>query len=225
MKKAKSLLLVVSILLLTTSLVALPITTAQDSAYSQSDLNTGLSEVRAETLADQIILGLISEKKFLKMRLSFMDTLKVFKKIRDKRGWTVGNDGLEVALRKNEKRLNSPVLDSPSVMVSGPCNDFLELENGSTYTAYPVYRISPNPGECGPDSDDIILVYNTPKWPNTNSSSVRVWSLLWWVRWAISGCYGGVSANSLCTTGTRVCIGSCANWLGNDLNYLYLWHK
>lgn len=35
----------------------------------------------------------------------------------------------------------------------------------------------------------------------------------------------GVSANGLCTTGTRACIGSCAKRLGSDLNYLYLWHQ
>lgn len=183
---------------------------------------------KAEQLADRIIVGLVSEKQFSKLNLTSEEVLEVFKHIRDKRGWTIPDEGLESALRLykfGESIPEPPASGSISPQASGPCNYFLGLENGSTYASYPLYQTSPNSGECGPDSDDVVLVYNTPKWPNTNSYNVRVYSSLWWVRSAISGCYGGVSANSLCTSTTRVCIGSCARWLGSDLNYLYLWHK
>lgn len=106
------------------------------------------------------------------------------------------------------------------------CSQFVEKENGSTGSAYPYRQTTPNGNECGGDPDDIVLEYYISWGPSTNPDNARWWSGLWWVRWVVGGCYSnGLSANGLCTTNARVCIGSCAKWLGNDLNYLYLWHR
>lgn len=107
----------------------------------------------------------------------------------------------------------------------GECSQNVESESGSTGSVYP-YQTTPNGNECGGDEDDIVLAYNTYWGPSTNPDNAKWWSNLWWVRWIVGSCYpSGLSANGLCTTNTRVCIGSCARWLGGDLNLLYLWHK
>lgn len=174
----------------------------------------------SELLADKIIVGLVSEKEFRKMNLPFEQIVEVFKHIRDKRGWTIDDESLATALSSLKPSEPKAEFITPSVV--GNCSEWIELESGSSFAAYPVSRSTTN--ECGGDND-ALLIYNTPKYPNTQTYNLRVYSQLWWVRSTIASCYGGVSANSLCSSQARVCIGSCAKWLGSDLNYLYLWHK
>ena len=172
-----------------------------------------------EHLADRIIVGVVSEEEFQNLKLDAAERLEVFKRIRDKRGWMMSDKQLKEVV---ESQLDS----GRTVYATGSCNQFIEMENGSTYATYPVSRTNPNPGECGTDKDDIVLVYSTPRWPSTNADNLRNWSNLWWVRQVLSRCYGGkIAANGLCTSTTRACVGSCAKWLGNDLNYVYIWQR
>lgn len=172
-------------------------------------------------IAERIIIGEISETKFFEANFSENETLEIFKEIRTLRGWKLSDQDLTDSLETNTVPEETNCGEEPA---AASCSQFVELQNGSSYSSYPVSQVTPNSGECGSDSDDIILIYNTPKWSSTNPDRVRVWSNLWWVRTVISS-YGGVAANSLCTSRTRVCMGSRGRALGNDLNYLYLWHR
>jgi hypothetical protein len=191
----------------------------------------------AGQLADQIITGLISEKQFLRMRLSYEEVLEVFKDIRDQRGWTFSDDDLASMLawyKLGEPPTESPSPDEITTQSTGNCSVFIRKENGSRYASYPVNIVAPSGSECGSgDRNDLVLVYNTPKYPNTDTSKLRVWSIHWWISWAIGfPCPSGVGANNACTATTRVCLGSCVQLklvpygnLWNDLHYIYLWHK
>ncbi len=178
----------------------------------------------ADHLADMIIVGLVSEDQFQDLNLTLTQKVKVFKHIRTKRGWTMTDSDLEQGL--SSPRLESKKPDPIQPAYSGSCGQKIEQESGSSFAAYPVGQTSPNSGECGTDSDDIVLLYNTPNAPNTNADNVRWYSTLWWVRSWLGSCYSsGLGANGLCSTTTRVCMGSCGKALGSDLNYVYLWQK
>ena len=191
-----------------------------NSAQNVRDVNW------SERLADRIIIGLVSEDQFRKMNLTLDQVVEVFKQIGTKRGWNFSDTDLKRILAVALKSKPNSSSDVFQPLYSGACSQLVEQANGSNYSAYPTGRTTPIGNECGGDPDDIILLYNTPNAPNTNADNVRWYSVLWWVRWVISGCYSsGLSANSLCTTQTRVCMGSCGQTLGSDLNYLYLWQQ
>lgn len=117
----------------------------------------------------------------------------------------------------------------------------IELENGTSDTAYPVAIVKANAGECGSDSDDLVLVYNTPRSGRGNPDNIRVWtanlklraviaSPQIWFRGKNIGGYGGyLAGRGLNTAATRVCVGSkgkIAGWgLVNDLTTVRLWYK
>lgn len=110
-------------------------------------------------------------------------------------------------------------------VADGASNQKVEFECGTHERVYPMLTM-PCPGECGPDSDDIILQYNTYWGPDVDPDDVRWSSDLWWVRWYIDFWYpDGLSANGLDSTTTRVCMGMRGQTLGLDLELLYLWHK
>ncbi len=110
------------------------------------------------------------------------------------------------------------------VSAVGPSNQKVELGSG-TERVYPVLRV-PYPGECGPDTSDVILQYNTYWGPRVDPDNVRWSSDLWWVRSYINRVYsGGLSASGLSTTTTRVCMGRIGQALGSDIELIYLWHK
>lgn len=184
---------------------------------------------RFDRIADAIIVGVISEEQFLEMNLTEEQQLEVFKRIRDKRGWGMNDEDLSSTLRQRADD-NMSVRDSGIAAASGDPNQFIEMESGNQYSAYPLYRRSAIGTECGTDrwwDPDVVQFYNTPKWPNTNADMVRNWSTLWWVRWVLSRCYTGgrVAGAGMNTNTTKICIGVCGRTLGSDLNYLYLWHK
>ena len=139
---------------------------------------TGLSDKRIarqtpnEILADKIIVGLVSEEEFTGMNLSSDEILEVFKHIRDRRGWTMDDQELEASLGQYRLRGSQP--DIVEMSVTGGCDHFIPLQSGTRYAAYPVYRTPARRGECGPDTNELILVYNTPNWPNTNTANIRV---------------------------------------------------
>lgn len=180
-------------------------------------MKVDISKYNSNQIADMIIIGIVSEKEFLAANLSENDILEVFKGIRNKRGWKVDDKKLASTL-KQKNNLKTPVI------LLGSCSQSVEQASGDRDAVYPYRQTTPIGNECGGDPDDIVLEYYTWWGPSTNPDNVRWYSLLWWVRWTVGTCYpGGLSANGLCTTNTRVCIGSCAKWLGGDLNYLYLW--
>lgn len=109
--------------------------------------------------------------------------------------------------------------------MAGASSQKIEFEHGTYERVYPML-IMPSPGECGPDSDDIVLQYNTYWGTRVDPDNVRWSSDLWWVRWHINFWYpNGLSANGLDSTTTRVCMGTKGQVLGLDLELLYLWHK
>jgi len=108
---------------------------------------------------------------------------------------------------------------------AGASNQKIEFEHGTYERVYPMLTM-PSSCECGPDSDDIILQYNTYWGTRVDPDDVRWSSDLWWVRWYINLVYpDGLSANGLDSTTTRVCMGMRGQTLGLDLELLYLWHK
>jgi hypothetical protein len=203
------------------------------SSVAQGDSTN--KDSAAARLADQIIVGLVSEKQFMKMNLSSESMLEVFKHIRDQRSWGASDEDLAETLNWYQPGVKAPgsiPVETPASTVtpaaSGPCRETIELENGSAYAAYPYALVRPSGSECtAGDTNDRVLVYNTPKWPHTDSRKVRIWSNLWWVRWVLGQCNGGALGNNVCTPTTRVCIGRCVRWSvpDRDLYYLYLWHK
>lgn len=117
------------------------------------------------------------------------------------------------------------VLGLPISSKAVNCSQFIEKKNGNSYSIYPYRITTPSNCECGNDSDDIVLEYYIVG-HNFDPDNFRWWSPLWWVRDVVGLAYrSGISANGLCTNRIRVCIGSKAKWLGNDLMYLYLWYK
>ena len=111
------------------------------------------------------------------------------------------------------------------VSAAGASNQKIEFECGTHERVYPTL-IMPYQGECGSDSDDIVLQYNTYWGTRVDPDNVRWSSDLWWVRWYINRVYpDGLSANGLDSTTTRVCMGTKGQVLGLDIELLYLWHK
>ena len=188
--------------------------------------------IEATRLADAIIVGLLSEEQFRELPLPLPDRIEIFKAIRDKRGWTIEDNDLAQAVADSQinpsrtNNLGSKEKTSGDRSASGGDNQYIIMEYGTNAASYPISRVKPNAGECGSDNDDIVLVYNTPRWPSTDTTRVRSWSQLWWVRFVMSSySNGGMAAHGLLSPTTRACIGSKAKWLGADLQYLYLWHK
>ena len=177
----------------------------------------------AERIADRIIIGMLSEDGFRKMDLTIAQRVEVFREIAAKRGWKATDTQLEQAITAALQPRGDSGIIQP--LYSGACSQGIEQANGSSYAAFPYGQTTPNGSECGGDPDDTVLLYNTPNAPNTNADNVRWYSTLWWVRWTLSGCYSSLAANGLCSIGTRVCIGSCGQVLGSDLNYVYLWQQ
>ncbi len=108
---------------------------------------------------------------------------------------------------------------------AGESNQKVEYAYGNKERVYPIITTA-NPGECGPDTDDIILQYNTWWGPKVSPDNVKWSSDLWWVRNILHLAYwDGLSANGLKTTTTRVCVGSKGQVLPRgDLSLVYLWH-
>ena len=197
-----------------------PIITSEDGSIKEKGL---------DQIADRIVVGLLSEKSFLKLDLSDEQVVQIFKRIRDARGWQIDDEALaEVAKIRGTSSTDLP--DTMNASAWSCSNQALEMESGSRDTVYLYRRTSPNGNECGTDRDDTVLEYR-PRWgPYTNPDCVKWWCPLWYVRWVIYssppvGFYGRLSANGFCTTTIRVCVGSRVRYLGNDLNYIYLWHK
>lgn len=117
------------------------------------------------------------------------------------------------------------IIGTTAVSAAGESNQKVEYASGNTGSVYPILTM-PNPNECGPDSDDIILQYNTYWGPSVNPDNVRWNSDVWLVKYWIRAWYpSGLSANGLGTTTTRVCMGTLGQTLGPDnLELLYLWH-
>lgn len=220
------------------SIAALTLTLIFAGVLSTSPVRSKPASVTApdesgySLLADKINGGLVSEEQFLEMKFGKAQALEVFKRIRDKRGWTLSDDELKEAIdyymsdTSSRASANFSPANTSVAAVGGSCDQWVELENGENYAAYPVQQISPNPGECGTDNDDIILLYNTPNAGRGNPDNIRAWSYLWTVRAVIKSAYRGrVGANGLCTHTTRVCMGTAGRKLGRDLNTLYLWLK
>lgn len=175
-------------------------------------------------LADMIVLGSISEDQFFELNLSEKDVVEVFKNIRDQRNWKMDDKYLTFVIREalNQRKNEKDAL----AILSGECSQRVEKESGSTGSVYPYRRVSPIGNECGGDPDDFVLEYNTYWGPSTNPDNAKWWSNYWYIRFVVGACYpSGLSASGLCTTNTRVCMGSCASYLGNDVMWVYLWHK
>lgn len=199
----------------------------------------------AARIADNIIVGLLSEEQFQQMNLAAAERLEVFKTIKQQRGWTMSDEDLQAALELADHGRESPPLgnetakalsvkaNAPNAVgqsnaITGSCNQYIRMEEGYSYAQYPLGFAKPSPGECGSDKDDIIIGYRTPNYPRTNTNNVHSWSPHWWVRLGMRVAYtdGGMAANGLCSTVTRACVGTKGRALvGPDLQYIYLWQK
>lgn len=218
---------------LTISFVLMGVFTAPTSASAQqTEGGTDVSRI-----ADAIIVGLLSEEEFHTLVQTHRERLEVFKAIREARGWSIGDEELSRNLSIQQQEGSNSSFGKPGQFtlsaspaaryVTGSDHQYIAMEAGNSAASYPTARVKPNAGECGTDSDDIVLIYNTPKWPSTDTTKVRSWSNLWWVRAVMRSSYtsGGMAAHGLAGPVARACIGSKAKWLGPDLNYLYIWHK
>lgn len=114
-----------------------------------------------------------------------------------------------------------------TVSAVGPSNQKIEFQNGNTERVYPTL-IAANPGECGSDSNDIILQYSTYWGPRVDPDNVRWGSNSNIMNFYLSQVFyrSGLSANGLGSTTTRVCMGSRGQIFGPDaLEMLYIWHR
>lgn len=111
---------------------------------------------------------------------------------------------------------------------AGESSQKIEHAYGNYERVYPTITVPLYQGECGSDSNDIVLQYNTYWGQRVNPDNVRWNSGLWWVNLYLTQAYpGGLDANGLGSTTTRVCMGW---WKGqrlpeSDLKLVYLWHK
>lgn len=120
------------------------------------------------------------------------------------------------------------VMGSTAVQIAaatGPSSQKVEFQYGTTEKVYPTIT-TPNGNECGPDTDDIILQYNTYWGPRVDPDNVRWCSNSYWINLYVPVWYWtGLSSNGLSSTTTRVCMGSAGQKAGLDnLKTLYLWH-
>lgn len=204
-----------------------------------------IQPLNAATIADNIIVGLLSEEQFDQLKLTPSERLEVFKQIKQQRGWKVSDEDLQRALEESdqekmphrrhprEKMTPEPSSAIANIAASssnavGACNQYITMEEGYTHVAWPIGWARPWPGECGSDKEDIIIGYNTPNYPLTNTANVRSWSPFWWVRAGMRAAYpsGGMAANGLCSTVTRACIGSKGQFLlGPEIFKIYIWQK
>lgn len=134
-----------------------------------------------------------------------------------------------VTLFSNE--IGYDVSQAGAVASQQNCNQQVEMEYGTTSIAYPVAIVDPNRGECGSGIKDWlfpdkVLVYNTPGGGRAYPDNIKMWSNSARVRGAMQVSYSGrVSANGLCSTTTRVCVGAAGRLLSGDLHSLYIWHR
>ena len=210
-------------------------------ARAQAGDDTQPPQFDAARTADQIITGLISEELFQQLDITADQRLDVWKAIKRQRGWTMPDEALEMTLPEpvqaklsRPSRKFSPAPESskqPSMTaawIPGACNLEIHQEYGTTNARWPVYIQRAAPGECGPDNDDVVLVYPTPNYPRTNPQNIRLWHPLWWVRTALLAAYrpwGGLWANGLCGPVTHACVGSAGQLLNKELFSIYLWQK
>ncbi|MFZ2969773.1 MAG: hypothetical protein WA063_01350 [Minisyncoccia bacterium] len=110
---------------------------------------------------------------------------------------------------------------------AGASSQKVEHGYGNYERVYPILTVPSYQGECGSDTTDIVLQYNTYLGPRVNPDNVRWNSGLWWVNLYLDQAYpGGLSANGLGSTTTRVCLGKAGQYLSkDDLRLVYLWHK
>lgn len=190
-------------------------------------------------LADRIIVGDISEKKFRSLKLTDQQIVDVFTEIKKKRGWeiddvTLGEGVLDYLnpLEKNES------IDNPEKRMmlksGGDCNQTVEMKSGDKNSVYPTGTGKPRGNECGGDSDDIVIEYDTKlAWRNKpDPDKVKWWSNLWWVRAVLAaprpvGYSGNLAGKGLCSNEVRLCLGSRGQIFtyGKDLYLIYLWYK
>ncbi len=111
------------------------------------------------------------------------------------------------------------------------CEQPIKLEYGTNDISR-LRRIEfPIGKECGGGwedkaSPDLVFVFNTPGGGNADPDTIRLWSDSVLARGQIIHYGRALSANSLCTPTTRVCVGAQAllTTLG-DLSSVYLWRK
>lgn len=177
-----------------------------------------------DVIADKVIVGIISEKDFEEMNLSVEEKVEVFFNIALRRGWSLTKDDLfDIFLtEKNPSPESKQEIEVGGVYLL-ECSQFVEFyDSGVTNIVYPLYYMTAAPGECGPDTDDIVLVYNNVY--GGNPDYYRWNSNLWWVRTVLTVAYNnGLSANGLCNSTIHVCIGTKGQVLGDDMLYVYLW--
>ncbi len=109
---------------------------------------------------------------------------------------------------------------------AGASSQKVEHGYGNYEKVYPILTM-PYSGECGSDNNDIILQYNTYWGPRVNPDNVRWNSGSWLVNLYLERAYpGGLDANGLGSTTTRVCMGDKGMALGpGGLESVYLWHR
>ncbi len=110
---------------------------------------------------------------------------------------------------------------------AGASSQNVEHGYGNYERVYPTLTVPLYQGECGSDTTDIVLQYNTYWGTRVNPDNVRWNSGLWWVNLYLDRVYpSGLSANGLGSTTTRVCVGKAGQVLSKeDLRLVYLWHK
>jgi hypothetical protein len=118
------------------------------------------------------------------------------------------------------------IIGATAALAAGESNQKVEFGNGNYERVYPKLTM-PYPGECGSDTDDIILQYSTYWGPSVNPDNVKWSSDSWFVRGYVNTMYiWGLDANGLGSTTTRVCMGKLGNALGpGGVESIYLWHR
>ena len=174
-------------------------------------------------LAQKISDDLITEAQFRELRPTLDGQVVVFKQVLDIWGFASSDEEIRKVLTQQDQQI--PASDTGSIKMTGSCNRDLTATYGNQNVSYPIRTESPKNGECGNDAwyeEDMVLVYKTPGWPNTNTSNVFWWhDNSWYRKWLIARYDGKLSANGMCTAETRLCLGLKAIRLWGWNPYLY----
>lgn len=203
------------------------------AACNTNSEGTGISFEEMETIARDVSEGNIEQDGLLALSLS-PEEQRVFTRVFGRiRGWDVTAANLDLAVRLLFQQQNADFVNLDGTMYGvtgdqhnfGACAQFVEQASGSIGTSYVAGMQNPSQNECGPDSDDKILVFNI-YWGGTDPNNARYYSGLWWVRsWLSVNYANGLSTNGLCGNTAHMCMGTRGLVLStNDLYSIYLWH-
>lgn len=190
------------------------------------------TDVDTSDVASSLAADTMSQPELIHLDLNSAQQKAVSLELAELRGWETDESSIELiktalfttsldAVENRESSQDGSAFGTVRQAL-GSCTQKLEQVSGTTGQAF-VAGIQPAaPNECGPDTDDKILIFNK-YWSSVDPDNIKYYSGLWTVRSVLSVAYpAGLSSNGLCTNTVHTCMGTKGQVLGNDLYTIYI---